>query len=126
MEQPPGRSAGAVPGPGGRPRAATTPELQGPQVCPPDCTETIAALGNQELEIALHSPLSETAISKCPSASPTIQQCMEVSSFMCRKCRERSKLEMVLAHMRAQMEQVVEADMEALQVPSLLTPMCPQ
>lgn len=37
-------------------------------------------------------------------------------------CRERSKLDMALAHMRAQMEQVVEADMEALQVPALAHP----
>ena len=29
--------------------------------------------------------------------------------------RERTNLEMALAHMRAQMEQVVEADMEAVQ-----------
>ena len=41
-------------------------------------------------------------------------------------CRERSKLEMELAHMRAQMEQVVEADMEALQVPSLAYPVRPR
>ena len=32
--------------------------------------------------------------------------------------RERTNAEMALAHMRAQMEQLVEADMEALQVPA--------
>ena len=50
-----------------------------------------------------------------------LQVCMEVS-HMCCKCRERGKLEMELAHTRAQMEQVVEADMEALQVNHWPTP----
>ena len=54
----------------------------------------------------------------------TNQRGMHDGHVACR--RERSKLEMELAHTRAQMEQVVEADMEALQVPSLAYPMGPR
>ncbi|CAL5228113.1 g11189 [Coccomyxa viridis] len=51
------------------------------------------------------------ALALCQDQEAALEQ-LQRQSFKDR--RERSKLEMELAHMRAQMEQVVEADMEAL------------